>query len=104
VDTATTNLPTSGVSGAYRVYARISNGTNTRYYYAPARAIITAAGASETWIGAASGSWSTAANWSGGAVPGAGDSVAIYNSAVSITNDTKISSLSLAGGATLDLN
>jgi hypothetical protein len=104
VDTTTANVPTSGISGGYRVFARISNGTNTRYYYAPARAIITASGASETWIGPASGNWSSAANWSGGIVPAAGDSVAIYNSAVSITNDTKIGALSLTGTSSLDLH
>ena len=43
-DTLNANLPTGDVAGAFRVYAKITNGTRTRYYYAPGRASITVPG------------------------------------------------------------
>jgi alpha-L-arabinofuranosidase len=57
------------------------------------------------WISSSSGSWTTAANWSSGAVPGAGDDVVINQSAavkVTLPASTSINSLSLTG-ATLNV-
>jgi hypothetical protein len=96
-------VPTTNSSGGFRVFAKISNGTTTRYWYAPGRAIVTAAGADRTWIGPASGSWSTAANWSGGAVPSANEKVAIFDSAVTLASSTRVAGLVLNPGAKLDL-
>jgi hypothetical protein len=96
-------LPTSGIAGGFFVYAMISNGTNTRYSYAPGRAIVTASGYSDTWIGPASGSWSDASNWSAGHVPASSDTVAIFDSAVALGAPTAIAGLQLGGTASLVL-
>src|SRR5262249_13401014 len=58
-----------------------------------------------SWISSASGQWATAANWSTGAVPGAGDDVVINQSAtvtVTLGASTSIHSLPLTG-ATLNV-
>ena len=58
-----------------------------------------------SWISSTSGAWTTAADWSTGAVPGAGDAVIINQSAnvtVRLAASTSIHSLSLTG-ATLDV-
>lgn len=102
-DSLTVNFPTSDVSGSFRIFAKITNGVNTRYYYAPARAIINAAGASKTWIGPETGNWSAAANWSPTGAPVTTDSVAIFASQVTIASNTMIAGLTLTGGAALNL-
>ncbi len=57
-----------------------------------------------SWIGG-SGDWNTAANWSGGAVPGSADDVVINNagsSAISVTHSSgthTVNSLSLSSGS-----
>jgi hypothetical protein len=58
-----------------------------------------------TWISSSSGSWNTAANWSTGAVPGAGDDVVINQPGsvtVTLAGSTSIHSLSITGD-TLDV-
>jgi hypothetical protein len=102
-DTLNTSIPTSNVAGGFRVYAKISNGTTTRYDYAPGRAVVTVPTYSETWIGPASGSWTAASNWSGGTVPAAGDRVAIYDSAVTLPATTTVAGLLIGGSGSLDL-
>ncbi|HUN40848.1 MAG TPA: hypothetical protein VMU81_11190 [Acetobacteraceae bacterium] len=62
---------------------------------------------SETWTGAVSSDWNTAANWSGGAVPASGDSVTIPGTT---TNIPTLSNATLNGetitlsGGTVDFN
>jgi hypothetical protein len=59
----------------------------------------------DSWISATSGAWTTAANWSTGAVPAAGDDVVINQSAgvtVTLAASTSIHSLGLTG-ATLNV-
>src|SRR5207244_9952908 len=102
-DLLTANLSTANIAGAFRVYAKIGNGVNTRYYYAPGRAVVTVPGFNKTWIGPASGDWSLAANWSPAGVPGAADRVAIYDSDVTLAVTTKIAGLQI-GGATGSLD
>lgn len=58
-----------------------------------------------SWVSGTSGGWTTAANWSTGAVPGAGDDVVISQSdavTVTLAASTSIHSLSLTG-ATLNV-
>src|SRR5439155_27209558 len=50
-DTLNTSIPTTGIAGGFHIYAKISNGVTTRYYYAPGRAIVTLPGTTRTWIG-----------------------------------------------------
>jgi hypothetical protein len=61
--------------------------------------------ATVTWVGGASGTWATAADWSTGALPGSGDDV-IINGPVTVTHaagsDT-IHTLSVGPGATLQI-
>src|SRR5205823_2421895 len=103
-DALTVQLPTTNIAGGFHVYAKISNGTTTRYYYAPARAIVTAPGFSKTWIGPATGGdWSAPANWSTTGVPAAGDYVAVYDSAVSLNASAAVAGLALYNNATLSL-
>jgi hypothetical protein len=102
-DATFAQLATSGIAGRFRVYAKITNGTNTRYYYAPGRATITAAGSDNTWIGAASGDWSTGTNWSRGVAPAASDEVAIYDSAVTLASPTRVAGIFLNDTAKLDM-
>ncbi|MEA2708921.1 MAG: hypothetical protein QOF78_1522 [Phycisphaerales bacterium] len=102
-DASLVDVPTTGVAGAFRIYARIGNGVNARYYYAPARAIVTAAGFDETWIGPPAGNWSDAANWSAGSIPSPSDAVAIYASAVTLAANARIAGLHLNSSAKLDL-
>ena len=102
-DAAFAQIPTDGIAGGFRVYARIGNGTNARYYYAPGRATVTAAGFDKTWTGPARGAWSVAGNWSGGAVPQPGERVAIYDSAVTLAANAHVGALHLNAGASLDL-
>jgi hypothetical protein len=57
------------------------------------------------WVNPAGGSWNTAANWSTGAVPGAGDDVVIDqpgNVTVTLSGSTSVHSLSVTGD-TLDI-
>jgi hypothetical protein len=106
-DTFSTSIDTSNISGAYRVYAKITNGVNTRYYYATGKAIITAVGFSKTWIGPPTGgTWSTASNWSTSGAPAASDRVSIFASDVLLdsTTTTKIAQLDLQGSASLNLH
>ena len=103
LDTLTVNFPTTDVSGSFRIFAKITNGVNTRYYYAPARAIINASGATKTWIGPETGAWSASANWNPTGAPAPGDSVTIFASDVMIAANTLVSGLSLTGGAALNL-
>ena len=62
---------------------------------------------SETWTGAVSGDWNTAANWSGEAVPTSGDTVTIPGG---IANAPTLSNATLSGetialaGGTVDFN
>jgi hypothetical protein len=102
-DSWSTNLATANIAGSFRVYAKIANGVNTRYYYAPARVIVTAAGADKTWIGPAGGDWSAAGNWYPAGVPGAADRVAIYDSDVTLGVTAKIAALAIGGAGTLDI-
>jgi hypothetical protein len=103
-DALDVNLSTTGLSGRFRVYAKISNGTNTRYYYAPGVATINAAGADKTWVGPASGGlWSDANNWSPAGVPATTQTAAIHASDVTLTADTMIAGLTLSGGASLNV-
>jgi len=54
----------------------------------------------DTWINSQSGSWSTASNWSTGAVPSTGDDVVIDESggiAVTLTGSASINSLAVTG-------
>jgi hypothetical protein len=57
---------------------------------------------SVTWVSQSSGDWDTAGNWSGGAVPGAGDDVTINVAGISITHNQKnsdsINSLTTSDG------
>ena len=92
-DSFNTSLDTSGISGAYHVYAKITNGVNTRYYYARGEAIVVAAGFTKTWIGPPTGgSWSLTANWTSAGAPSATDAVSIFASSVILdtTATTKI--------------
>ena len=102
-DSLSLNLPTANLAGAFRVYAKISNGVNARYYYAPGRAVVTVPGFDKTWTGPASGDWSTASNWTPAGVPTGAQSVAIYDSAVTLDATTKITALKIGGGGSLDL-
>jgi hypothetical protein len=103
-DAAFVSLDTSDLAGRFRVFAQIGNGTNARYYYAPARATITAAGFDNTWVGPPSGGWSTAAaNWSAGAIPSPADRVAIYDSAVTLASTARVADLYLNDTAKLDM-
>ena len=106
-DSFNTSLDTSGISGAYHVYAKITNGVNTRYYYARGEAIVVAAGFTKTWIGPPTGgSWSLTANWTSAGAPSATDAVSIFASSVILdtTATTKIAQLDLQGGAALNLH
>jgi hypothetical protein len=102
-DASIVSLDTATVAGRFRVYAKVTNGTNTRYYYAPGRATITASNADNTWIGPASGNWADAGNWSASIVPSAAQRVAIFDSAVTLTSNTRIGGLHLNDAAKLDL-
>ena len=51
-------------------------------------------GTTETWTGAVSSDWNTAANWSGNAVPTAGDTVMIFGNT---PNDATLSNATLNG-------
>jgi hypothetical protein len=95
------DLPTSDLAGAFNVYAKISNGTHTRYHYATGRAIVTVAGYN-TWIGPAAGAWAAPVNWSGG-LPVAGDKIAIFDADVSLASSTTIAGLRIGGNGSLDL-
>jgi hypothetical protein len=100
------SLDTATIAGRFRVFAQIGNGTNARYFYAPGRATITAAGADTTWVGPASGNWSDAGNWSANAPPSASDRVAIFDSTVTFASSlspTRIAGLHLSATAKLDL-
>jgi hypothetical protein len=100
------SLDTGTIAGRFRVFAQIGNGTNARYYYAPGRATIGAAGADQTWVGPASGgNWSEAANWSSSATPAANDRVAIFDSAVTLPSPAtlRIAGLLLNDTAKLDV-
>src|ERR1051325_5479895 len=44
-------------------------------------------GATKTWDGSSSGNWATGANWSGGAVPAAGDDL-VFPGGIMRTNTT----------------
>jgi hypothetical protein len=104
-DTFAGSISTAAIAGAFRVYAKIGNGINTRYYYAPARAIVTTPSFSNTWIGPEFGNWATAPNWSNSAAPAASDRVSIFDSDVTLdaaATTVKIAGLSLSGGATLN--
>jgi hypothetical protein len=103
-DSLNASLPTTNIAGAFRIYAKISNGVNTRYYYAPSRQIVTVPGYEKTWIGAASGDWSVASNWTTTGVPGPGDRVAIYDSDVDLNLTTKIAGITIGGSGSLDLH
>jgi hypothetical protein len=103
-DSLSANLPTANIAGAFRVYAKIANGTNTRYYYAPAHVVVTVPGYDKTWVGPASGDWSLAANWSPAGVPGAGDRVAIYDSDVTLGVTSKIAGLTFGGTGSIVLS
>jgi hypothetical protein len=103
-DASIVQLDTTSVAGRFHVYAKVTNGTKTRYYYAPGRTTITAAGFDNTWIGPATGgSWSTAANWSTGSAPTAGQKVAIYDSAVTLASNARLADLHLNDTAKLDM-
>ena len=96
------DLPTANLAGAFNVYAKISNGTHTRYHYAPGRAIVTVAG-HNTWIGPATGNWNLASNWSDGA-PAADDKIAIFDADVSLVATTTVAGLLIGGSGSLDLH
>jgi hypothetical protein len=97
-------VPTTGVAGGFRVFAKISNGTTSRFHYAPGRAIVTAANSSKTWIGPANGAWGLASNWSGNAIPTMTDTVAIYDSDVTLAQSiTRLAGLSLNPTARLEI-
>jgi hypothetical protein len=102
-DAFTGQLATANIAGAFRVYAKITNGVNTRYYYASGKQTITVPGYEKTWIGAATGDWSVASNWSTPGAPAAGDHVAIYDSAVTLPATTKIAGLLVGGSGSLDV-
>jgi hypothetical protein len=58
-------------------------------------------GATRTWLNTSGGLWSNAGNWSGGFVPGAGDTALINaNGTYSVTLDTtaEVASLTIGGG------
>lgn len=105
-DTFNTSLDTSNISGGFRIYAKITNGTNTRYYYATGKAIITAPGFTKTWIGPATGgTWTLASNWTTSGAPAASDKVSIFASDVALdtASTAKIAQIDLQGGASLNL-
>jgi probable HAF family extracellular repeat protein len=60
-------------------------------------------GSVKTWIGPASGNWSTAANWNPVGVPDAGDVVTISGKAVSIAAGATVAALNLTGAASLNV-
>ena len=65
--------------------------------------VVTTQSLPDTWVGGASGSWSTASNWSKGTVPSSSDDVVI-NSGSSVTISTGTLSIhSLTLGGTLEL-
>jgi hypothetical protein len=102
-DASMVSLNTADIAGRFRVYARVTNGTNTRYFYAPGRATITASDADNTWVGPASGNWSDGANWSTAAPPSSAQRVAIFDSAVTLASSARIAALNLNESAKLDL-
>ena len=62
--------------------------------------------ADQTWVGGLSGSWNTAANWSGGTVPAAAE-VVTFNTpgaVVSVDADTTVKLIRTYAPATLNLN
>ena len=76
---------------------------------ASAGVVALASGASAAvtqWSDGAS-SWFTAANWNGGAVPGAGDVVTVFNGGTARIDGARataaLSSLTISGGSTVDL-
>jgi hypothetical protein len=102
-DASIVSLNTADIAGRFRVYAKVTNGTNTRYFYAPGRATITASDADNTWVGPASGNWSDAVNWSTTSTPSSAQRVAIFDSAVTLVSSTRIAALNLNDSAKLDL-
>jgi hypothetical protein len=102
-DASIVSLDTTTIAGRFRVYAKVTNGTNARYFYAPGRATITASDADNTWVGPASGNWADASNWSVSIVPSAAQRVAIFDSAVTLASSTRIAALHLNETAKLDL-
>jgi hypothetical protein len=102
-DTSLVSLDTTTIAGRFRVYAKVSNGTNTRYFYAPGRATITASNADNTWVGPTSGNWSDGGNWSTSSVPSPAQRVAIFDSAVTLVSSARIAALHLNDTAKLDL-
>src|SRR5579871_4408612 len=70
------------------------------FAFLPASAL--AVGCTESWVAGGSGSWNVAANWSGGAIPGAGDNVCIQQAGtytVSLPSAVTIGSLTVGNSS-----
>jgi hypothetical protein len=102
-DASIVSLNTADIAGRFRLYAKVTNGTNTRYFYAPGRATITASDADNTWVGPASGNWADSVNWSTASAPSPWQRVAIFDSAVTLASSVGIAALKLNDTANLDL-